>query len=244
MKKSGFTVATALLTLVMGTGLLHAQGLYFETVRSGQDVPSTKVSYMPGMAKVVTRSGHVIVLRLDKQVVDILNPGRKTYSEITFDDLENKRFANLTPDQRKVIEEHMAREKNKDSKKASFDVDKTDSTRTIEGFKCTKYVLKRDGKPSGAVWATDDIKAADDFHKDARKLFDRLESAVGGNDRFAEWVDKVDGFPIQIEGHNNTTRITHIKQESIPESQFAVPAEYSKASEAQQGGSGSPNKGK
>ncbi len=87
MKKTGFAAITALLALVMGSGILHAQGLNVETTRSGQGMPSPKVSYMPGMAKVVTRSGHLIVIRLDKQLVDILNPGRKMYSEITFKEL-------------------------------------------------------------------------------------------------------------------------------------------------------------
>ena len=151
MKKRSFVAVAALLALFMGTNLLQAQGLYFETLRSGRDVPSAKVSHMPGMAKVVTRSGHVIILRLDKQLVDILNPGRKTYSEISFDDLENKRFANLTPDQRRVIEQHMAREKNRDNDKADLDVEKTDETKTIDGYKCTKYVLKKDGRVAQTV---------------------------------------------------------------------------------------------
>lgn len=236
MKKTGFAVAIAFLSLAFGTDLLHAQGLYFETMRAGQDAPSTKVSYMPGMAKVVTRSGHVIVLRLDKQLVDILNPGRKTYTEITFNDLENKRFASLTPEQRKAVEEHMAREKNKESKRADFDVDKTDSTRTIEGFKCTKYVLKRDGKPVQTVWATNDIKAAGDFRKDAEKLLDRVAPALGADNHISAVLNKVDGFPVQIEGRGRTTTMKNIKQESIPESQFAVPPGYSKANNDQQGG--------
>ena len=231
MKNALFAIAVAILTLVFGTSPLHAQGLYFETLRSGKDGPSTKVSYMPHMAKIVARSGQVILLRFDKQLVDILNPGRKTYSEITFNDLENRQFANLTPEQRRVLEEHMSREKNRESNKSDFSVDKTNETKTIEGFKCTRYVLKKDGQPSATVWA----KVADDFHKDAQKILDRLESAVGGNDQFAKWVSKVDGFPIQVEAHGSTTRITHIKQDSIPESQFQVPSGYTKASETKQG---------
>lgn len=236
MKKAAFAVATAVLMLVFGTGLLCAQGLYFETIRSGKDVPSAKVSYMPGMAKIVARSGQVILVRFDKKLVDILNPGRKRYSEITFDDLENKRFANLTPEQRSMLEQHLAREKNQENGKADFDVDKTQETRTIDGFNCTKYILKRNGQPSATVWATNDIKVAADFHKDAEQLLDRLEAAVGGEEHFAKWVSKVDGFPVQIEGRNSTTRITHIKQQSFPESEFSVPAGYSRASETSQGG--------
>jgi hypothetical protein len=235
MKRFG-VAATLALMVFAGAGLVSAQGLYFETTRSGQGTPSTKVWYMPGMAKIVTNSGNVIVIRNDKQMVDILNPGKKTYSEISYDDLQNKQFANLTPDQRKVLEEHMGQAKDKENAKPNIAVEKASDTKTIEGFKCKKYVVKKDGQPSGTIWATSDIKLADDFHKDAKKLFDRLGSAMGAKDQFSEWVDKVDGFPIQIERQNSTTKITHIKQEPIPESAFSIPPGYAKASEMHQGG--------
>jgi len=243
MKKFRIGVVLALFTLFTGTGLLYAQGLYFEALRSGRDVPSAKVSYMPGMAKVVTQSGHVVVLRIDKELVSILNPGRKTYTEISFDDLENKQFANLTPDQRRVLTERMARERNSSNDKADRDVEETNETKTIDGFKCTKYVMKKDGQITQTIWATNDVKGADDLRKDAEKLLDRLGSMTGMQQPLAEWISTVDGFPIRIEGRGSTTTIRNIKQQSIPESEFSVPSGYTRAGTMQQGGN-NENQGK
>ncbi len=234
MKRFGIALLAVLVALFMQTGLLYAQGLYFETYRSGDSVPSAKVSYMPGMAKIVTKSGRIILLRVDKGYVDILNPARKMYNQISFDDLKNNRFAKLTPDERSMFQQRANRSRTKAN--SSLDAIQTGETKTIEGFKCSQFVVKDSGQVVQTVWATKDVKGVDSLQRDADELLTHLGTSTVMTQTLARWIDIVGGLPIQIEGHGVTTNIRNIQQESIPESEFRVPAGYTNMSHVRQGG--------
>ena len=83
-------VMTAAL-LVLVPLCVYSQGLYWESkTTAGRGEWTSKSYYMPKMFKIVSGEGNEEMLfRLDQEKVYRMNPSQKTYTEMTFDELEN-----------------------------------------------------------------------------------------------------------------------------------------------------------
>jgi hypothetical protein len=239
----------ALLLLMLVAVLASSQGMYWEmtTTMDGKDGKQTQFSYMPKKYRVAPEGEMISIIRLDQEKLLLVDGKRKTYHEMAFSEMEEmlkgvdvqmqeaqKQLDQLPPDQRKMVEEMMGKMHGKKEKKA-IEVVKGGETKTINGFRCTNFILKRDGKNEATVWATNDIgipaSAWKEMWKDMEEFSKRIAAMMPGGE--GELVEKshslVDGFPICTELNDKTTMtVTKVEKRSIPAAAFEVPADFTR----------------
>jgi hypothetical protein len=100
-------------------------------------------------------------------------------------------------------------------------VKKTSETTTINGYKCTKYLLNIEGSAMTTqwLWVTKDIKDID-------------PSMFKGKGNENLFFNDVDGIPVKIEINTPqgkvTSEMTELKRVTLPDSDFQIPAGYKK----------------
>jgi hypothetical protein len=217
-----------------------AQGLSFEVQRGKDDSEVEKGIYMPGMFRSEGKDGHISIMRLDREVIISATPAKKTYTEVTFAQMESQikhgrskaadvmkqRMEGMPPEQRKKMEEQMAKiTGHRDAVKT--EVTPTGEHKAIDGYQCTAYTVTRNGKADETVWATKDIPNFASVRKDFQRIAALFTSMGVSENAFAS-LEKIDGFPIETTHSNRSERIRKIKAGSFPASAFEVPAGYTK----------------
>ncbi len=235
--------------LLAATGAF-AQGLYYESVTKGGPIKEeseslSKTYLMPKMMKFVNVADQdFIVFRLDKEKVTSVDTKKKTYWEQTFAEVEKsmkeasgkmdeqmaqlqEQLKNMPEEQRKMMEEMLGKQLG--SKSGSVTMSKTGESKKISGFSCMKYEAKEGDKALMTVWASKEVKGFAALQKDYEALSRRM---TGMNPSFMKGlIDamfKIEGFPIQTDWGGITTTVTKIEQRATPESEFTVPAGYTK----------------
>lgn len=246
-----------LLLLFAAAVAASAQGLYWEmtTTMDGKEATQTQFSYMPKKYRVAPKDGMMSIIRLDQEKMLMVDGKRKRYHEMTFSEMESmvkgvdarmqeveKQMDQLPPEQRKMMEEMMGKMHKKKEKKA-IEVVKAGESKIINGFTCTKYILKRDGAEEGVIWATNDvgIPAATwkEMWKDMEQFSKRLAALMPeGEENIVEKSrTMIDGFPIRTEMKDKVTMtVTKVEKRSIPASEFEVPSGYTKENVPSMGG--------
>lgn len=233
--------------LVVATALF-AQGLYFESTMQGGpmgDQPRLSKAYlMPKMVKQIGGMGgpgaSAMIMRLDQEKMYQVNYDEKTYSEMTFTEIEkavkdlsaqsDKQMADMAehmksmPEaQRKMMEQMMGK------KGGNVTMEKTGEKMKVSGYDCTKFVAKDGDKVLMTMWATRDVKGFDALRKDYEAVMSRMMSMTpGGMQGLVEAMNKVDGFPMQSEWAGMTTTVTKVVAQATPAAEFAVPAGFTK----------------
>src|SRR5271169_483596 len=91
MKIHGRTHSVGLCLALLLAGSAFSQGLYWESTTSGgplKDKENLSQTFaMPKMFKIVNPSG-VMILRMDQEKIYNVDPAKKTYSEMTFAEME------------------------------------------------------------------------------------------------------------------------------------------------------------
>jgi hypothetical protein len=238
------TLAVALLLAAS----VFAQGLYTESSSSGGplgDKARTAKSYMmPKMYRHEGDDGQAVIIRLDRERFYIVNPAEKTYSEMTFKEMEegmkkageqmDKRMAemqekmkDMSEEQRKMVEQMMGPAMGGKGKSAKVDVTGPGEKKIINGYKCAKYTASSDGKDLLTMWTSKDVKGFESLRGDWEEFSRRMValSPVGGKG-IAEAFRKIDGFPLHTEMMGVTTVVTKIEKRSTPASQFEIPDGY------------------
>ena len=250
MKRSICSAVVFLSLLVACTLVAFGQGLYWESTTSGGPMGDQSMmaqySYMPRMFKVagVGPGEEVMIFRLDKEMLYTVQPKDKTYSEMTFAELEaamkkmsaktdtkvaelQEKMKNMPEDQRKMMEGMLG--KMGTGKEAKMDVQNTGETKTIDGYSCTKFVITQDGKEFMTIWATKAI-GMDAMRKDMEEFTKRMMAMnPAGMKGLAEAMKKVEGFGLETEmmqGMKQT--VTKIEKKNTPASEFTVPAGFKK----------------
>lgn len=235
---------------MIGAGA-YSQGAYWESKTSGGPIQGdhqSKMYYAPKMFKHVPMNddGESMIVRLDKEVLYTINTKDKTYSEITFAELETllqrmssksdermaamqEKMKNMPEEQRKMMEKMMGDKMPGKAKDAVVEVTKAGDKKTVSGFDCTKYVVTRDGKEQMELWATKEVKVFDSMRKDFDEYTKRMSALnpMLGKGYF-DALRKVDGFPMETHMGDIVTVVTKIEKRSFPESEFEVPAGYTK----------------
>jgi hypothetical protein len=229
-----------------------AQGLYWESTMSGGPIGerNEQMWAIPKKMKGVTKgTGETYIVRLDREVFITIDPKEKTYSEITFAEMEEmmkkasskmdaqmeemqKQLAGMPEEQRKMVEKMMADKMpaKGSANDAKVDVKNTGDKKTISGFSCTKFVITQDGQDKMTLWVTKDVSGFDALRKDWEEFSRRMMAMnpMGGKG-LGEAFKKIDGFPIQTDmGQGMTSTVTKIEKKTAPASEFEVPAGYKK----------------
>ena len=236
---------TALFVLGL-TVTVSAQGLYWESTMNGGPISERheQMWVVPKMMKGVTQeTGETFIIRMDKELFITIDPKEKTYSEITFDDMEKmmkkvnpkiaemqKKLAAMPEEQRKMMEKMMGGAMSGMGKEAKVDVKGTDESKEISGFPCTKYVVTQDDKEMMTFWVTKSVSGFESLRKDWEELSKRMMAMNPmGNKGLGEAFMKIDGFPIQTEmSQGITNTVTKVEKKTAPAGEFEVPAGYKK----------------
>jgi hypothetical protein len=200
----------------------------------------------------------------------ILNDKDKSYSEVTQEDmkrirgkvdemrkLQEERMKSLPPEQRKKMEEMMARMGAPGPKPKALDIkfERTGEKKTVNGFACETYRMLEDGKvveeECVSPWSAGLVKKSD--FEGLRKFAEQMADSFGGggNDRDLFMMKKMDafpGFPItrtKIDAAGKRTemeQVKSVKRGALDGATFAVPAGYTKKPSPfeQMGGPGGP----
>ncbi len=229
--------------------LAGAQGLTFEVNNSNHAEGGQYISYRPQMLRAESRdSSRVTIVRLDKGMVYMLNPRQKTYREISFDQLnarlkgemsrleqlKEKQLQSLTPEQRREAQQGAQTGGSMDMTGKAV---ATGETRTIDGHRCTKYIITGTGRQEATLWVTADVPEADTLKNDIRQLASRF-SDVAARYGVLELAQNIDGFPIELRHAGMVQTFTDINRASFPPQYFEVPAGYTLV-KGRQGGAAS-----
>lgn len=229
---------------------VFAQGLYTESSSSGGplgDKARLAKSYMmPKMYRHEGDDGQAVIIRLDKELFYIVNPAEKTYSEMTFKEMEEgmkkagekmdkrmtemqEKMKDMPEEQRKMIEKMMGPTGAGKGKAEKVEVTGPGEKKTINGYVCAKYTAASDGKDLLTMWTSKDVKGFESLRGDWEEFSRRMVSLspIGGKG-IAEAFRKIQGFPLQTEMMGVTTVVTKIEKRSTPASQFEIPEGYTK----------------
>jgi hypothetical protein len=253
MKADSRVYFTGLCLALLIAASAFSQGLYWESTTSGGplgDKTNVSQSYaMPKMFKVVSE-GKIMILRMDQEKIYDVNPTTKTYSEMTFAEMEayakkagdrmaqfNEKLKSMPPDQRKKMEALGALLPGKGE--ASVQISATDEKKTVSGFPCTKYVMTRGGKEFTTLWVTKGVSGFDNLRSDWMEFGKRMATLTGMTG-LGEAYLKIDGFPMETDMDvmgKMATVVTKVEKRSTPAGEFNVPAGYTKTeSPLKQGG--------
>lgn len=225
-----------------------AQGLVWESVTKGGPAgdsgkPST-TSMMPGRMKHVTDDGTIIIVRLDQERMYSLNPAEKSYWTMTFAEMEQmmkaatakmdamkdqmqEQLKNMPPEQRDMVEKMYGLTSG--GKKEPVTIRTTGKTKTILGYQTTQFVARQGDKDMMTLYVTKGIGEFDRLRRDWEQFNKRLLSMGGGfAEGMAEAYKKVEGFPMEMEIMGATTTVTKVEKKTTADSEFEVPAGYTK----------------
>lgn len=229
--------------------LAFSQGLSWETATSismaGDHQLNTKSYYLPRMFKQGSDEG-AVVYRLDKKMMYVIDYTEREYSEITFAELETyiknanaetkrqidelkKQLATMPEEQRKAMEQLMGAQMTAADEGMKVDVTKTSETRSISGYTCTKYVLKRGGEEAATIWTTKDVPGFAAMQEDFREFSRQMASQMSFNGwQMSEAMAQVDGFPVETNIVGMTATVSKVAKAAIAEKEFGVPAGFKK----------------
>jgi hypothetical protein len=193
----------------------------------------------------------VVIFDAAKQVVDIVNVERKTYTEMTKAEVENmaaqaqqmrsqmqSALANMPPAQRAQMEAMMAgRGMGAASAPVKMEYRKTGTDR-VGKWACDKYDVLRDGQKTSEVCtvspAAIGLSAADvDVMRQLGQFFRQITSQVSAMFDLGQPTDPgFIGVPVRsvmtVAGQQVTGEVTDVSRQTFADSLFAVPAGFEK----------------
>jgi hypothetical protein len=236
--------------VILGALGAHAQGLYWEATTTfsglGAQERHSKVYYMPKMYKETSDLGNEIsMIRIDKELFITVNTKDKTYTEMTFAEMEGmmkqagralndkmaamqEKLKSMPEEQRKMVEKMMGGAMAKGGDQP-VEVRKGTEKETISGFSCTKNIIVSNGKELCTIWTTTDVAGLDRMAGELKDFLRRIAATIPMNGKLlAEGYKGIEGFPVQTEMAMFTRTVTKVEKRSTPAAEFEVPAGYKK----------------
>lgn len=181
-----------------------------------------------------SNEGMIVITRLDKGVVWMLNPQSKTYSELKFADLKK-----------------LQQGAGGDTIVPKIGIQKTAESKKVLNMQCQKVVVSAEAKSTKGgtkyvqtMWIAKNVPGAKEITAFQKKMFEQGfggQAGGGGNKAmlaFQKKISELDGFPlisdldIKVEGGpmsfdmKTHTEVTKIDTKSLSPSLFELPAGY------------------
>ncbi len=244
MKHFGTCTAVILLLLAVSVAGAWTQGMYWESKVTSEKMERTEVMktwYMPKMLKIQTGSeAEYVILRLDQEKLYMVKQNNKTYSMMTFAEMEKgmkqanaqleqalEQMKDMPAEQRQMMEKMLGKSAGKKGPKAV--VKKSGETKKVGGFACTRYKIMRDTEEIADMWVTKDIRGFEAMRNDLKAFSNRMTSmnpAMGGD--LATAMENIDGFPMESVTAGIKTVVTKIEPTATSRSDFEIPAGFKK----------------
>jgi GLPGLI family protein len=242
---SGARATVAVILTLLLAAAAFGQGMTWDSklVSNGREMV-THTYYVPKKLKTVMDSdGNFSIIRVDQEKIYNVNTKEKTYSVMTFADLEKmgkkmneeseklqKQMKDMPEEQRKMMEKMLGSSMPGAKKDPKVEVVKTDEQKSISGFTCSRYVVKQDGKEMITLWVTTDVKVVPGMKTDLMEQTKRMAAMTpGGLKGLVDAMQKIEGFPIETEmGTLMKTTVTRVDMKTVAASEFEVPAGFTK----------------
>ncbi len=203
-----------------------------------------KVFYQPGKYKVMNlTTGQVMILRFDKELSWSINHIDKSYTEITFTQMQEgmssmksamkEQMKDMDPEERKAMEKMMGKSLGKmfGNEESSFEmtVKRTGKNKTILGYNCEQIFLNMNDEPMIEIWVADKLSMGSEFIE----VYEKMGFIKG---KLSEEVKKIKGIPLASKmtidmgmgKMESETTATKVEKTSIPDSEFEIPKGYTK----------------
>jgi hypothetical protein len=233
-------VGLAIFGLVAASGLIQpaaaqlsslmSQGLTMNETTTANGKTTTSTTYFSGNAtKRSSADGQDSIIRFDQEKIVTIDHKKKTYSEITFKQLQemlNKVSAGMPQDPEAMA----AIKKMMGGSSAPLTVTKQGPGETVAGYATEKYLVT--GPIEMEIWATPDLQLPAAYYDafkmrlpanpvlDLGKMYDAFKQING---MAMKSVVKMKVMSMSI---NTTTEVTSVQKGAIPPAAFEVPAGY------------------
>jgi hypothetical protein len=217
-------------------GAIFGSGLTLTETITANGKPSTATSYFSGSAiKNSSAAGQDSIIRFDQRKFVSVDNKKKTYTEITFDELEQMMdkagaMMNQNPEAMAALQKMMGGGNAK-----PLTVTKQGPGGTIAGYATEKYLVT--GPFDMEIWAAPELKVPATFYDaqrlripanpifDMGKMFEALKQVNG-------WAMKTT-MKMRMMGRDieTTTEVTSVQKGAVPASTFDVPAGYKQVKE-------------
>jgi len=244
MKTIGTRAALVLLILAAGLSAAFAQGMYWESKVTSDKMEKsdvTKTWYMPKMLKIqMSDGGDYSILRLDQEKMILVKPDDKTYSVVTFAQMEERmkkgnaqmekaleQMKDLPREQREMMEKMLG--KSKDKQKDKVSLKRSAETKKVNGYTCVRNTIYQGTEKLADLWVTKEIRGFEAMRNDLKSFSSRMAAMnpMMGKD-LAEAMMNVDGFPMEQSVAGITSVTTKVEYKMTPPSEFDVPAGFKK----------------
>jgi hypothetical protein len=190
---------------------------------------SSTTYFSPKTMKVAGVDGRDSIIHFDAQKIVTVDNGKKTYSEMTFKELEEM-AARVGAEMEKNREQLETMKKMMGQVSENFTVERVGPGDTIAGFKTEKYLVK--GPFEMEVWAAPELKTPTQYYDilkmripknplfDAGKMYDEMKKIDGMTLRSV--------MTVRMMGRETktTTEAVSVEKTTLPAETFAVPAGY------------------
>jgi hypothetical protein len=199
----------------------------------GGDRTTTVTTYMSGSVfKRSSSDGTDSIIRLDEGKMITVDNNKKTYSEVTFQELQAMMdqagavAQNLPPEAAAAMQKMMG------GANTSVSVTKAGAGEPIAGYATEKYLVT--GPMTMEIWAAPDLKVPPQFYDAIKVRMPRNPMFDMG--KLYDEMKKIGGYPMKQTTSltmmnvvsKSTTVVTAVEKAPIPKMTFDVPAGYKK----------------
>ncbi|HEX5474594.1 MAG TPA: DUF4412 domain-containing protein [Vicinamibacterales bacterium] len=203
--------------------------LHSKTAMPGRPSGTSTIYFGQNAMKQTSSDGHGVIVRLDQQKMILIDDGRKTYSEMTFEQAQqagNRAMRGLDPQ----AAEQMRKMMGGDSPATVTDEGPGGQ---IAGYTTEKYELSM-GPIQTEIWAAPEITVPGAYYE-AMKALAPANPMIDMSKMYDE-MKKVKGVALKTVMHMNmmgrdmavTTEVTSIDKGPVPPSTFDIPEGYKK----------------
>ncbi len=231
--------------MMVSAATASAQGYSWEIAPGDSASAIAEVAYSPGKLKYESANAAdpVLIVRLDRRSVLVVNTRRESYAEISFQDwkaIRNQQNAmvvqippeiqQLPPDERdRRLQEYVAATNAGAGKPAVIPVQ---DAKVIQGFPCSKWIVKLENRIVLTVWATRAVKEFVSMRHDLEESFRQLSLNYPSMRYLPDAVAGIDGFPVQYGTGDDMSTVRKLQKRNWGDDEFDPPAGYRKTSAA------------
>lgn len=226
-------VALLAVASVLAPAMLCAQDL---TLVNTTDANGRQVQTKQYISALGTRStsgdGSEVIVRLDQKKMYVVRPAQKTYSEMTFDEMQKMASSAASAMQNLPPEAAAQMQKMMGGAGSAVTVTHVGPGETIAGYATEKYHVVLGGLMEGDIWAAPALVLPTVFY-DAMKAAAPSTPMLDMKKVYEEYK-KIKGIPLKsvsttkMMGREmtSTTVVTSVDKTPIPPATFDVPAGY------------------
>jgi hypothetical protein len=199
----------------------------------GGERTTTVTTYMSGSAfKRSSSDGNDSIIRLDEGKMITVDNNKKTYSEVTFQELQAMMDQGGAAVQNMPPEAAAAMQKMMGGANTPMSVTKAGAGEPIAGYATEKYVVT--GPMAMEIWAAPDLKVPPQYYDALKARMPRIPMFDLG--KLYDEMKKINGYPLKqttaMTMMNVVSKsamvVTAVDKAPIPKTTFDVPAGYKK----------------